>query len=455
MSEAGRVAMLVNNPASHDSRVRREAEALAAAGYLVRVFAAAAPGLAAEEVTAGVTYCRVSLAPPRGPGFLRHLDLGPKTGLRLRLLRALVLGPLGLLLASLGRPGPSTGRPAAASAPGPRGGWPAPVRLAGILYRNSFVFPDLQDAVLAWQPAVVHAHDLAMLPAGFSVARRTGARLIYDAHEFEASRNLGRTALQQWWCDLHERALAHLADGVITVSPGIARRLEKDLALRAPPAVVLNTPASAAIEVGAGTTLRERLGLGPKVRLAVYLGSAKPGRGVDLTLDALAGVPDLHLAIVGPQEPPVARWLADRIGAHDLDARVHLVPPVPAEAVVGFIRDADFGVVPLEPMCTSHRLALPNKLFETLFAGLPVLASDLEEMRRVIVGHDLGAVVDVRDPARFRAALARFTATPPPHLDQPTRTALARTYGWSAQSTTLCALYRDLPSHQPRAAYDR
>lgn len=444
-----RIAMLLASPARRDSRVHREGEALTAAGYMVRVFCEAAAGLSAVESRGGVTYVRVSLAAPRGPGFLRWLGRGPRASRGLWLLRAMVFGPLGLIVALVRRPdtAPATGQ--ARPEPKPRrGALGALARIAGVLYRNSFVFPELQDAAAAWRPTVVHAHDLRMLPAAAAVAERVGASLVYDAHEFEASRNPPRPALQQWWYDLHERALARTATAVITVSGGIARRMQQDLHLPARPAIVMNAPACTGSDARCGSTLRERLDVPRDAVLAVYLGAAGPGRGVDLTIDALAGAPGLHLAVVGDQEAAIARRLHKRALAREVAGRVHFVPAVPAEAIGSFIRDADFGVVPLEPTCLSHRLALPNKLFEAVFAGLPVLVSDLEEMRALVIGHRLGAVVDVRDPTRFRAALRDFTTNPPGPLDETTRQVLAWRYGWTAQSSRLRSVYREVLNAQ-------
>lgn len=440
-----RIAMLLANPGIRDSRVRREAEVLARAGYSVRVFCEMVAGLSEVEARSGVTYVRVSLAAPRGPGFLRWLVAGPRVSRRLWLLRTMLFGPLGLIVALVRRPkiAPAT----AESRPPPcptRRASSVLTKTAGVLYRNSFVFPELQDAVAAWQPNVVHAHDLRTLPAAAAVAERAGAALVYDAHEFEASRNPPRPALQQWWYDLHERALARTATAVITVSPGIARRMQQHLRLPAFPAVIMNTPACSNPDAWCGSTLRARLGISWHIALAVYLGAAGRGRGVDLTIDALADVPELHLALVGDQEPAIARWLHERALASGVAHRVHAVPAVPAEAISAFIRDADFGIVPLEPTCISHRLALPNKLFETVFAGLPVLASDLEEMRALIVRHGLGATVDVRDPGRFRAALRAFAINPPGRLDEATRQALARDYSWKVQSQRLRLVYREM-----------
>ncbi len=116
--------------------------------------------------------------------------------------------------------------------------------------------------------------------------------------------------------------------------------------------------------------------------LLVYTGLVTRNRGLELMLEALAQLPGFHLAMVGRAEPQIAAALARQAQALGVVERVHGVAPVPPEELIDFIASGDVAVIAAPDACLSYRYSLPNKLFEALFAGLPlVVTSELEDMR--------------------------------------------------------------------------
>jgi glycosyltransferase involved in cell wall biosynthesis len=85
---------------------------------------------------------------------------------------------------------------------------------------------------------------------------------------------------------------------------------------------------------------------------------------------------------------------------------VHVLPSVPLDRLLTWTREADLGVTLLEDTCENHRLALPNKLFEYIVAGVPVIASRLPEVTRVVESYGIGWTADARDPQDVAAAIA-------------------------------------------------
>jgi len=96
------------------------------------------------------------------------------------------------------------------------------------------------------------------------------------------------------------------------------------------------------------------------------------------------------------------RALADELGVGE---RVTILPSVPLDHLIGWTREADLGVTLLEDTCENHRLALPNKLFEYIVAGVPVIASALPETERVVREYGIGWTADARDPSSVAEAI--------------------------------------------------
>jgi glycosyltransferase involved in cell wall biosynthesis len=257
--------------------------------------------------------------------------------------------------------------------------------------------------LLALEADIYHAHELWMLESCALAARKRGARLLYDSHELEPHRNLDWCAASNARRISYEQRYIGVADAVFTVSPGVARTLER--IYRLPHVGLLrNTPWLAKLRP-APRGLRATLGLPVATPLLVYTGLVTLNRGLELILAALPALPGFHFAMVGPAEPTLAdtlRQQARTLGVHD---RVHAVAPVPPEELIDFIASADVALIAAPDACLSYRHSLPNKLFEALFAGLPVVASELEDIRIFVTEHRLGQVFAHGDAAALATAV--------------------------------------------------
>jgi glycosyltransferase involved in cell wall biosynthesis len=316
--------------------------------------------------------------------------------------------------------------------------------------RRALPFHVYRAAFMAWflariaqlRPDVVHAHDAAMLLPGVVGARLTRARLVYDSHEL-ATGVAYRSGGWARFVAAVERVAVPRADAVITVTDGIAERLRERYGLARTPVVVRNVCALPAAN-GAPGELRRALGLGPDVPLVLHQGAAAPDRGGEVLVRALAHVPDAHLAFLGDGEPGFEGVLEREARAAGVADRVHRLASVPLDRLLTWTADADVGVSLLQPTCENHRLALPNKLFEYVAAGVPVVAAALPEAERLVRAHGIGWTVPPTDPAGvaagLRAALeARGDAALAGRLS-----AAAAALSWDVERRRLLDLYAEL-----------
>ncbi len=121
-----------------------------------------------------------------------------------------------------------------------------------------------------------------------------------------------------------------------------------------------------------------------------------------------------------------------------------MLPSVPLAELLAHTAEADVGVTLLQDTCENHRLALPNKLFEYVAAGVPVVASALPETERLISRYGIGWCVTPGDPDALAAALAEALAQRGnPALRQRLSRAAAE-LTWSREQRGLLGLYDEL-----------
>lgn len=427
MAEPLSVLMLVGNPCVNDTRVLKEAQSLRRAGHAVSVLCDDDHGRLGDAVQDGVE--------------LRRVDMS--------ILASLPAWLQALLNRVRGAHGPATSgatttRPIAAARTPRTPRWInyGPLRLVIKLLRQRAIRRAAQARCGAQAVAVVHAHDLETLPAAACLARRGGARLLYDAHELERH-SVGLSTLERWVLGWRESRLLHGVTRVITVTDSIARYLARECRITEP-LVVMNSPNLDEQRVVA-RGLRAVLSLDDAQPLAVYVGRLAAHRGVDEVLPTLAAWPALHLACVGGRDAVFAADLVRRAEAAGVAARLHLVDPVSPFEVIDFIRSADVAVVLGQGVCLSYLYSLPNKIFEATFAGLPICASDMPEQRRFIEDVGNGVLVDGDDSAAITRGLREVYSRRHELRPDAARLAdIARRYAWQAQSRKLLELYEAL-----------
>ncbi len=249
---------------------------------------------------------------------------------------------------------------------------------------------------------IVHASDLYALAACRRRADDLGAALSYDAREYypHVAGTVGKPWARWWWRHV-ERSHIGRANAVFTVSDSIADTLRSDYGIQRP-RVVHNAPPTTLPDLANPVrSLRDRLGITSPI--FVHLGQMKAQRGGPILLEALRRVDSVHLAFLGYGSE--MNRMRDLARTHGLTERVHFLEPVSPDAIRDTIRDADVGITMLEDTCLNHRYALPNKLFDYIHAGLPVLGADLPEIRAVIARHDIGMTASPNHPEHVAEAM--------------------------------------------------
>ena len=104
--------------------------------------------------------------------------------------------------------------------------------------------------------------------------------------------------------------------------------------------------------------------------------------------------------------------LADEARRDVHRGRLHVLPAVPPAELLDWVASADIVAMPIQPSTLNHRLTTPNKLFEAMAAGVPVVASDLPGMAPIVAETGCGVVCDPTDPAAIADAIRSIFGLP-------------------------------------------
>jgi glycosyltransferase involved in cell wall biosynthesis len=326
-----------------------------------------------------------------------------------------------------------------------RASWPAVVPEA---YDYELIFKAVIDELA---PDVIHAHDMHVIGVAVRAAARARLaertmKVVYDAHEYVPgiARYGGRTPrFIAAWAN-HEKDYIRSADRVVTVSPAIAERLQREHKLAHRPEVVLNTPdlpERATVE----DDIRSRIGLPADMPLLVYSGGITVVRGIETAIRALPALPGVHLAIVAvptPDQPAVGvlRNLAAEVGVAD---RVSYLHPVAPRDVTAFLATADAGIIPML-RAPNHEMAMPNKLFEYSLGGLPVLVSDMASLKEFVGRHGIGEAFEAGNSTDFAAKARLLLSRTDTYRERLADPAYRSEVAWSGQAEKLRRLYGEL-----------
>lgn len=463
----GRIAMYVFNDATLDSRVRREAATLAAAGYAVTLFATAIDAAATTIEREGLDGFEIVRVPiPRGWRQTWHFVVSPWSLRRRsvgRITSALRTGPrhwgempraageiLVALLLSGARRGYLALAPAARRGQNPSA-WPPPSATWLMTWRSAILGWCRAAAALAPAADVHHGHDLTALPAALLAARRDGRPAVYDSHEIfvDSGVNATRPRWARWLIRRLERRWSGRTAALVTVNQAYAKVLTKRLRPRRT-FVVHNCPPRWDPPRQPPNRLRVAAGIPAGAPIVLYHGAFSRHRGLDELAEALleAGLERAHLVYLGygGQRPAVDRLAADP----RFRGRVHVLNAVPPEGLLEIVAGADVDAIPLQHSSLNHWLCTPNKLFESLAAGVPVVVSNFPVMRAIVrddPAGPLGEVCDPAEPASIGAAIRTIIELDPgarEALHERCRTAARERWNWETESRGLLNLYADL-----------
>ena len=238
------------------------------------------------------------------------------------------------------------------------------------------------------------ANDLDTLLPNYLISKLKGIPLVYDSHEYftEVPELVNRKRVQLIW-ERIERNIFPKLENIITVNDSIAGLYEEKYGIR--PKVVRNIPSSQKVII---SKTRADLGLPEDKFILILQGSGiNVDRGTEEMIEAMPFITDeAVLLIVGGGD--VIDLLKNKVRELSLTDRVYFKPKQPYVELMQYTANANLGLTLDKDTNLNYRFSLPNKLFDYIHAGIPILASPLPEIKRIIEQYNIGDFISGHNP---------------------------------------------------------
>jgi glycosyltransferase involved in cell wall biosynthesis len=294
------------------------------------------------------------------------------------------------------------------------------------------------QAALSLNADLYHLHDPELMPIGLKLKRR-GNRVVFDSHEDLPKQLLGKPYLNRpmrrilaSFLSRYEVYACKRFDGVITATPAIQDKFR---------GINLNT-----VNINNFPLLYElenRTAWEHKRDEFCYVGGIGSIRGIVEVCEAMGLINSkVQLNLVGCFSEPSVEQVVKALPGWK---RVNAFGFLNRERVREVLSRSIAGIVTFHPV-PNHIDAQPNKMFEYMSAGIPVIASDFPLWREIIAGNKCGLLVNPLKPAEVAGAIDELAGNPERarRMGQNGRKAVEEKYNWGIEERKLLAFYEDI-----------
>ncbi len=292
------------------------------------------------------------------------------------------------------------------------------------------------------QADIVVSHDLPMLYSARVFAAQKKCKLVYDSHELYTEQEYSLYEKSAW--KKIEKENIAFCDLIITVNQSIANILQDRYNLKQV-AVITNAYQASDQSIDFDSKLlHKNLSLDSNVKILLYQGGLIDNRNLDAMIDVLLYLPE-HFHIVYMGEGNYQFKLVSKANKMKLSNRVHFHQKVTQSVLLKYTASADVGFIPYLPTSINTRYCSPNKLYEYIAAGLPVISHDLIEVKKILLTNNFGKVVDFQDVQCVAKTL--LTLIENHSMYQGIKEAISakkQKYCWFHEENKLKSLFREL-----------
>lgn len=280
------------------------------------------------------------------------------------------------------------------------------------------------------------ANDLDTLLPAYLVSKIKGSKVIYDSHEYftEAAGLTGRDFQKNVWLKVEEWIFPKI-ETIYTVNESIASIYRKKYKVKVQ--VVRNIPPMNVLE---NAKTKTELGLPLDKQIILLQGAyIDYDRGAKEVAYAMKYVDNTLFLIIGTgQEIATVEKLRVE---ESLEDKIIILPKMPFHELMQYTANVDLGLSVDKPLHLNYTLSLPNKLFDYIQAGIPLLTSNLPELARVQEKYSIGLMLDNHKPEHIAEKITEALRSDKRELWKKNCNEASKEYNWEKESQVIVSMY--------------
>ncbi|MHB1418869.1 MAG: glycosyltransferase [Bacillota bacterium] len=310
-------------------------------------------------------------------------------------------------------------------------------RLFGINPFEQFMLTKL----LQFEADIYHVHDLPSLKVGVYASHERAIPLIYDAHELYYAQETLSPSLQKLYYKIERKYIRH-TDVVITVNNFIAQLMAERYRIKTPE-VIMNCAEVPENFVPENKSLIRNKGTIPADwKIVLYQGWISPERNIETLIRGARYFQEKCCLVIigyGAHEFELKRLARDE----GLENKVFFLGKVPSDEMINYTTGSDIAVIPYRPIDDNHLYCSPNKLFEYVLAGVPVVTDDLPFFRKIKNEYGFICITDMGSSEAFGKTVNEILASPEKIKDLKFRcNEASKELNWEVEGQKLLEIYK-------------
>lgn len=291
-----------------------------------------------------------------------------------------------------------------------------------------------------FDPDVIHCNDVFTILFGW-IFKFRGKKVVYDSHElWKDTQHLqayNKNLFKLLIC--LEKTVIKKVNAVITVNDHIAEILKNDHKIKLP-TVIRNIANHDQVEHT--DIIRERCGLSVDDKIVLFIGGFTAGRGLDNVVKSCKFVNEkINMIFIG--NGYLKEKLINLKDDLKLQNRIYFLDSIPQGEVLKYVKSSDLGIIPYENTCLNHYYCLPNKFFQFIQMGKPIVVSDFPELKEKVEKYHLGYIFNPNLPEDIADSINKVFSNKY-NIREENMIAFLHDYNWENEKKKLIDLYKGL-----------
>ena len=314
-------------------------------------------------------------------------------------------------------------------------------KIVKLIMHKEFSIRVLEELKKGFIPDVVHCHNPLALPVAFKIKLKLNKKIkiIYDSHEYVRGQNTSRLMKKQ--LVFLENKYIKKVDRIITVGKEIGKLIQNDHSLKELPVVIRNIPYF--YETKSEDLFRKEFKIPDDKMILLYQGGLQKNRGLKKLIEITEKL-DGRFVLIFMGRGELLKDLKEIVKEKKMVEKIYFKDFVENKLLLDYTNSADMGIYFIKNTCLNHFYCLPNKIFEFIQGGLPIVTSSFPELEKIVNGNNIGRTFNPNDTDEIVKGITEIIDKNEMAILKENILKIKEDFSWEKEARVLENLYKEI-----------